>query len=218
VKYLEYGDFARFCKIEDEVEDEKIKEEIRVMGIIEDMLKESGFDRITRKFSLAVVRGWDYYSGITVEVDYLPLSASKQIGGGGEYIISLLPGKEGTGFAWGFDRLIEAYVSEKKIDTTAPVAWRPRVVVIDMTNGSNPGYVARVVRVLEDTGISYDVLPTRRKKFKDVFIYLLKNVFPDAVIILGKKEMEAGEVTVKNLATGQQQTVELERLPGLLRI
>ncbi|MEM2637720.1 MAG: ATP phosphoribosyltransferase regulatory subunit, partial [Candidatus Korarchaeota archaeon] len=99
---LQLIEFEKFSKLLEAFSDDLIKEELDVMRSVEKMLSKTLSDSVPRFYSLSVVRGWDYYTGITIEVDYPPLKASKQIGGGGEYSISLLPNKTGTGFAWGF--------------------------------------------------------------------------------------------------------------------
>ena len=61
--------------------------------------------------NLGVARGLDYYTGIVFEV-YIPeLGAQKQVCGGGTYsLIKVFGGEEieSTGFAFGFDRLMNA--------------------------------------------------------------------------------------------------------------
>ena len=69
--------------------------------------------------NLGIARGLDYYTGIVFEI-YIPeLGAQKQVAGGGSYnLVELFGGEkvESTGFAFGFDRLMNAIeeLKEKK--------------------------------------------------------------------------------------------------------
>ena len=61
--------------------------------------------------NLGIARGLDYYSGMVFEIYVHGLGAQKQISGGGTYnLIEIFGGEkvESTGFAFGFDRVMEA--------------------------------------------------------------------------------------------------------------
>ncbi len=61
--------------------------------------------------NLGIARGLDYYSGTVFEIYAHGLGAQKQISGGGTYnLIEIFGGEkvESTGFAFGFDRVMEA--------------------------------------------------------------------------------------------------------------
>lgn len=62
--------------------------------------------------NLSIARGLDYYTGVVFEVYVPDLGAEKQITGGGTYnLTSLFDSEEveSTGFAFGFDRIMEAF-------------------------------------------------------------------------------------------------------------
>jgi histidyl-tRNA synthetase len=68
--------------------------------------------------NLAVARGLDYYTGIVFEIYVPELGAQKQVAGGGSYnLVEIFGGEkiESTGFAFGFDRLMNA-IGDKKTD------------------------------------------------------------------------------------------------------
>ena len=69
------------------------------------------FDVENYTLNLGVARGLDYYTGIVFEIYVPELGAQKQICGGGSYsLVKLFGGQEveSTGFALGFDRLMNA--------------------------------------------------------------------------------------------------------------
>ena len=64
---------------------------------------------------LGIARGLDYYSGMVFEIYVHGLGAQKQISGGGTYnLIEVFGGEkvESTGFAFGFDRVMDSLESQ----------------------------------------------------------------------------------------------------------
>ncbi|BDZ71983.1 histidine--tRNA ligase [Methanobacterium petrolearium] len=89
------------------------------------MLEAFGFTGYT--VNLGIARGLDYYTGTVFEIYVEGLGAQKQISGGGTYnLIEIFGGEkvESTGFAFGFDRVMESL----KIQKTQP-ALKSRVEV-----------------------------------------------------------------------------------------
>ena len=79
----------------------------------------SGFEVV-----LGMVRNLDFYTGTVFEIDSLLLGAQRQVCGGGRYdrLVEEFggPSTPATGFAFGFDRLVEAFRnSGKEISTSA---------------------------------------------------------------------------------------------------
>ena len=67
--------------------------------------------------NLGIARGLDYYTGTVFEIYVHGLGAQKQISGGGTYnLIEIFGGEkvESTGFAFGFDRVMEALKKQEK--------------------------------------------------------------------------------------------------------
>lgn len=159
--------------------------------------------------NLGVARGLDYYTGIVFEV-YIPeLGAQKQVCGGGTYsLIKVFGGQEveSTGFAFGFDRLMNALeeLNDKKelkshLDVfVAPINDETRQKAFEITQS------------LRKAGIASDV-DLNRKKFKKLMNYA-NNLKVGHMVIVGAKDLEEGKVTVKDMESGEQSQIELENL------
>lgn len=161
---------------------------------------------------LGVVRGLDYYTGIVFEMEAPALGAEKQICGGGSYALSEVFGGEpvfSTGFAIGFDRILLAMEKEglehPREKLTAYVVTVSDDVLMD---------AAGIVAGLRSAGIPSDIdLMGRKmgKAMKHASAIGAKNV-----VIVGAKELAEKSVTVRNMDTGDQESVPLDKLADYL--
>ncbi len=159
---------------------------------------------------MGVVRGLDYYTGMVFEIEAPALGAEKQICGGGAYsLIKLLGGGDvpSTGFAIGFDRVLLALEKEGK---------RPKIqkkTLYILRAGSVPydemiGLAAR----LRLSGIPAD-FPLSDKSLSKGMKYASAMKYP-YVAIMGEEEWKNDMVTLRNMGTGEQQTLSIEELTG----
>ena len=171
-----------------------------------------GVDNYT--LNLGVARGLDYYTGIVFEV-YIPeLGAQKQVCGGGTYsLIKVFGGEEieSTGFAFGFDRLmnaIEELNGEKELKPYIDVFVAP---INDETRQKS----FEITQTLRKNGIATDV-DLNRKKFKKLMNHA-NNINVGKVVIVGKKDLDEGKVTVKDMNSGEQELVSLDSLVDYIK-
>ena len=171
-----------------------------------------GVDNYT--LNLGVARGLDYYTGIVFEV-YIPeLGAQKQVCGGGTYsLIKVFGGEEieSTGFAFGFDRLmnaIEELNGEKELKPYLDVFVAP---INDETRQKS----FEITQTLRKNGIATDV-DLNRKKFKKLMNHA-NNINVEKVVIVGKKDLDEGKVTVKDMNSGEQELVSLDSLVNYIK-
>ena len=164
--------------------------------------------------NLGVARGLDYYTGIVFEV-YIPeLGAQKQVCGGGTYsLIKVFGGEEieSTGFAFGFDRLmnaIEELNGEKELKPYLDVFVAP---INDETRQKS----FEITQTLRKNGIATDV-DLNRKKFKKLMNHA-NNINVGKVVIVGKKDLDEGKVTVKDMNSGAQELVSLDSLVDYIK-
>ena len=164
--------------------------------------------------NLGVARGLDYYTGIVFEV-YIPeLGAQKQVCGGGTYsLIKVFGGEEieSTGFAFGFDRLmnaIEELNGEKELKPYLDVFVAP---INDKTRQKS----FEITQTLRKNGIATDV-DLNRKKFKKLMNHA-NNINVGKVVIVGKKDLDEGKVTVKDMNSGAQELVSLDSLVDYIK-
>ena len=164
--------------------------------------------------NLGVARGLDYYTGIVFEIYVPELGAQKQICGGGSYsLVKLFGGQEveSTGFALGFDRLmnaIEELTDEELTDEeelpshldvyVAPISADVRVKAYEIT------------QTLRQNGFKTDV-DLNGKKFKKLMNYADK-INVEKMIIIGANDLAEGKVTVKDMVSGDQELVDIDNI------
>jgi histidyl-tRNA synthetase len=155
---------------------------------------------------LGIARGLDYYTGMVFEIYCEGLGAQNQVCGGGSYRLAQLFGGEdtpSTGYAIGFDRIME--ICEVKPEATR------RIVVVSFEDTRKEAIViARKLR--EHVPVYIDVMG---RKFKDQISYA-NTIGASHVVIVGKNELDAGKVALKDMKTGEQVLVTVEEVPRAL--
>ncbi|MDD3985695.1 MAG: histidine--tRNA ligase [Methanobacterium sp.] len=164
--------------------------------------------------NLGIARGLDYYTGTVFEI-YVPgLGAQKQICGGGTYnLIELFGGEnvESTGFAFGFDRVMDALNKQKKsieIEKSVKVFVAP--IKSDMKLKA-----FEIAQKLRKKGIPTDV-DVVGKKLKKILSYA-DSMGINYVVLVGARDIEKGKVTVKNMINGEQEIIDLENIADSIK-
>lgn len=198
----------------------KVAEEINGKGLVSNALNEfnclikalndfgiNKFEENTEfVINLGIARGLDYYTGMVFEVYVPELGAQKQICGGGTYnLIENFGGEkvESTGFAFGFDRLMGALMHQNK-DFNISGAADVFVAPISQSTRSKSFIIAQKLR---KNGISTEVDLSRRK-FKKILNYA-NHLKVKYVILVGERDLEENNITVKNMETGEQKIVSI---------
>ncbi len=154
------------------------------------------------KYSLnfGIVRGLDYYTGMVFEGFAQNLGAEDQILGGGAYRLAHLFGGDDTascGFAIGFDRVMVSLGDVKhKKDTVVAV------ICTDMGRKR----ALEVARVFRAAGIRAEMDLMERGLGAQI-AHASKSA--DFAVVIGQREAESGNVTLKNLKNGEQKSMEL---------
>lgn len=156
------------------------------------------------KLNLGVARGLDYYTGIVFEVYVQGLGAQKQVCGGGTYnLVKLFGGEDvaSTGFALGFDRLMNAIEELGGKKELPPMVNTYVAAISDSTRQK----AFEITQNLRNANIPTEV-DLSRKKFKKILSYANKlNV--KNVVLVGERDLEDGKVTVKDMESGEQEIV-----------
>ncbi|MDO5850343.1 MAG: histidine--tRNA ligase [Methanobacteriaceae archaeon] len=166
------------------------------------------------KLNLGVARGLDYYTGIVFEVYVEGLGAQKQICGGGTYsLIKLFGGEEvvSTGFALGFDRLINAIEELTEAKELEPTV-KAYVAAISPETRKKAFEIAQNLR-LADIPTEVDL---SRKKFKKLLNYANK-IGVKYTILVGERDLEEGNVTVKNMESGDQELIAIDEVAEYIK-
>ena len=196
-------------KAEELFTSDEAKAEIKRLYELVDLLDAYGVSKWIR-IDLGIARGFDYYTSIVFEAIAPNDLGIGSIGGGGRYdnLIEVFGGKPtpATGFAIGIERLIP--ILEWKGLTPEP-KLRPEVYVIPIgKDGEVRRAAVEVVSALREAGVRGDIELTGRKVRK-ALDYADRLGVP-YVVLIGKRDLAEGKITVRNMQTGEQRTVEKE--------
>ena len=160
-------------------------------------------------FSLA--RGLNYYTGIIFEAKAPEEVKLGSIGGGGRYdrLTDLfgVPGIPGVGISFGVDRIYDTMEELKLFPENLQVSTKALFFNMGETESL---FAFGVMQELRGKGIACELFHEFVKITKQ-FSYAEKKNIP-YVIIIGTKEIEQNYCLVKNLSTGLQEVVLLDRL------
>jgi histidyl-tRNA synthetase len=165
-------------------------------------------NNISVDFTLA--RGLNYYTGIIFEVKANDVQIGS-IGGGGRYddLTGLfdVPGIPGVGISFGVDRIYDVMEELKLFPENLQVSTKALFFNMGETESL---FAFGIMQQLRGQGIACELYHEFTKIGKQ-FTYAEKKNIPYAIII-GSKEMEENNCVVKNLATGVQNTVAIDKL------
>ena len=167
------------------------------------------------KFSPSLARGLDYYTGLIFE-GFIPDYDGGSVGGGGRYdkLISQLTKVneiKAVGFGLGFDRTVEAAEKAQLIPQFAPNA---KIFVIGLEDiGRNKSL--EITNKLRNSNINTELF-TEEADLNQQLKYANKRNFP-FVLIIGEDEVKENKVTLKDMTTGKQQTLPLEKVIDKLK-
>ncbi|MBL0151973.1 MAG: histidine--tRNA ligase [Chitinophagaceae bacterium] len=159
-------------------------------------------------FTLA--RGLNYYTGIIFEAKAPAAVKIGSIGGGGRYddLTGLfgVPGIPGVGISFGLDRIYEV-LEEMNL---FPQAVETSTTVLFFNLGEKESAAAfEWMQSLRQRGVAAE-LYHENHKFDKQFKYADKKKIP-WVVMIGEKELQANTCNLKNLASGEQQSLTREQ-------
>ncbi len=170
------------------------------------------------EIDVSIMRGHSYYTGIVFEffsIDYPELPA---VGGGGRYenLASKFSKTKivGVGASIGVSRLLVALMEMGKIDLSK---WEKSIDVTVLVMGDdNLPYAMSVLNTLREEKIPSLAYLDTDKKFKSQIEYSDK-IMAKYSMIIGEDEAKNKVVAVKDMKTGQQQTLPLGDAIKLVR-
>ncbi len=164
-------------------------------------------------FNPTLARGLDYYTGLIFE-GKIPEYPVGSVGGGGRYdnLINDLTGQDmpAVGFGIGFDRTVEAAVELGLV----PINQTDTQVLIAIMDEESRDYSLSIATQLRSEGVRTEVYPTIDKLGKQFKLADQKKI--PWVIIVGSEEIAANQVTLKNMATGEQQMLSANEVSDTL--
>ena len=160
------------------------------------------------ELDLTLARGLSYYTGAIIEVESLDVEIGS-ITGGGRYDnltgIFGLPNVSGVGISFGAERIYDVL---NQLDLF-PENLTSGVDVMFVNFGDKEeSHILPILDKLRSKGISTEIYPDAAKMKKQMTY--ANNTKAYFVAIIGGNEMEENKITLKNMHSGDQQTVALE--------
>ena len=162
-----------------------------------------GLQKAQLSFEVTLARGLNYYTGAIFEVSANNVKIGS-ICGGGRYddLTALfgLKGISGVGISFGADRIYDVM---NELDLFPDSALQSTKVLFINFGADEAVECMRLAKVLRDNDISAEVYPTAAKMKKQMK-YANDRAIP-FVVMIGSEELKNQELTLKNMASGNQQ-------------
>lgn len=162
----------------------------------------------------SLVRGLDYYTRTVFEVQASGIGAQNAIGGGGRYdrLMEEYGGAPtpGLGFALGFERML-LVLRAAGVEVPAPAVAE---VFVARAVPELAGDVFLIADALRSAGVAAE-MDHRVRSLKAQF-RLADRLGARFVVVVGTDELATGQVTVRDMAGGGEERVEIGDLAGSL--
>jgi histidyl-tRNA synthetase len=168
----------------------------------------------TIEFDKTLARGLNYYTGAIIEVKAKNIQMGS-ICGGGRYDnltgIFGMPHVSGVGISFGADRIYDVL---SHFDTfPKQVESSTKVLLINFGKGEEL-HCLGIVKKLREAGISSELYP-EQEKIKKQFSYANSRNIP-FVVVVGETEIANNTIILKDMVSGEQQTLNSSELIGAL--
>jgi histidyl-tRNA synthetase len=211
LRLLDKGDLARLkdlphgSKVIRIVESEDPLSEAQNVTSIDHLLEVLALldaSSVAYKVDFGIARGLEYYTGVVFEAYARGLGAENQVLGGGSYRLSHLFGGEdvsATGFGIGFDRVTKSVQTRERKTL--------RILVVSTEDARLSALqIARELR----SRVTADV-DVMGRTLRAQLTYANSAGF-DYAAIVGKRELSGGKLTLRNLRTGEQESLSVQQI------
>ncbi len=164
----------------------------------------------TIELDLTLARGLNYYTGAIFEVKALDVEIGS-ITGGGRYDnltgIFGMPGLSGVGISFGADRIYDVL---NQLNLYPQSAVNTTQLLFVNFGEAEADYCLQALRQVRRAGIRAEIYPDAVKMKKQMSYANAKQI--PFVALVGESEITTGQITLKNMETGEQQLVSTESL------
>jgi len=195
------------------------KSEIAMKGIDEleqvwNMVKLLGLENPKIQFDVTLARGLSYYTGAIFEVKANNVQIGS-ISGGGRYDNLTgtfgVPGISGVGISLGVDRIYDVM---EELNLFPDNQTSSTQVMLSNFDKNAFEFGLSILPKFRNSGINAEMYPDSVKLKKQLDYADRKNI--PFVVLIGSEEMESGQLTLKNMKTGEQQKVTVEEIIELV--
>ena len=164
---------------------------------------------------VSLARGLNYYTGTIIEVKAKDVQIGS-ITGGGRYDnltgVFGMPGLSGVGISFGADRIYDVLNTLDLYPSDAKVATRVMFINFGTAEASAS---MKMMKEMRASGVAVEIYPDQAKMKKQMgYADSLGIPF---VALVGETEMNEGKMTLKNMATGEQQKLTVAEAIELVR-
>ena len=160
------------------------------------------------ELDLSLARGLNYYTGAIFEVKANDMEMGS-ICGGGRYDdltgIFGLKNVSGVGVSFGADRIYDVM---QHLNLYPDSLLASSQVMFANFGEREAAYCLPIIQKLRSAGVSAELYPDAAKMKKQFDYANKKNI--ELVVIVGESEMQKGEVSIKNMITGNQETLKAD--------
>lgn len=181
------------------IEMQAIFERLEILGIEDEC-----------ELDITLARGLNYYTGTIFEVKAKDVEIGS-ICGGGRYDdltgVFGLPGVSGVGISFGADRIYDVLLALKRFPENE--VSNTRVLFVNFGEKEEK-FCLQLAAQLRKSGIVTEIYPDSGK-IKKQLKYADQKQIP-YVVLVGENEISSGNLTVKNMKSGEQSTTTVEQL------
>lgn len=189
---------------------------VEELRFICDNVAEIGLGKSILDLDVTLARGLNYYTGAIFEVTAPKEVAMGSIGGGGRYDdltgIFGLKNMSGVGISFGLDRI---YLVLEELNLFPDTVTQATKVLFVNFGNKEALYCMKAIAALREAGIKAELYPDAAKMAKQ-FQHADKRGIPFAVLC-GDEEISTATFKIKNLSSGEQESVSLEVLVDKLK-
>lgn len=162
------------------------------------------------EFDVTLARGLSYYTGAIFEVKAGGVSIGS-ISGGGRYDNLTgafgMPGLSGVGISFGVDRIYDVMEELGLFPEKDTISTKLLITYFDSLAQK---YALPVLQKIREAGINAEIYPDI-VKMKKQLEYADRKKIP-FVLIIGSNEMASGNLMLKNMVTGEQQPLPVDKI------
>lgn len=174
------------------------------------LVQSFGLENVNTQLDITLARGLSYYTGAIFEVKANGVQIGS-ISGGGRYDNLTgtfgMPGLSGVGISLGVDRIFDVMEELNLFPDNQNVTTK---VLLTNFDAEAERYSLPILKKLRDAGINAEIYP-ESAKIKKQFDYANRKNIP-FVIVVGSDEMQSGELTFKNMISGEQEKIKPEQI------
>jgi histidyl-tRNA synthetase len=171
-------------------------------------------NKATVELDITLARGLNYYTGAIFEVKTNEV-AMGSIGGGGRYddLTGMfgLKGLTGAGISFGADRIYDVL---EELNLFPEASNQTTKVLICPFDTAGETYALPLLQQLRNSSINAELYPAGAKIKKQLDYANNKNI--PYVVVIGSDEIQSGQLTFKNMQSGEQQKLTADAIIAAL--